>query len=340
MGDKYLDIFELLLDQCSNRSLKNKDGWGPLHVAVREKQLAICDKLIAHGFDHNMCDKKGWSPLDIAQVNKDGDVCNKFGEKLLKNIDDLVPYRALFDKYRMPFVSITVSTKKQQSWFARHSATQSPKPWTSNVAICAYLPQKVLLPDDVMSDIYNMACLIQINFSDLPEMDLFPKTGILQLWVKQTNKHYSSRISPRKFKVLYHENVDCKNYNVVDYPQLFSFGTDDFDILTGQYVIRFDETNLSMLPPYGTAAEEALENEQKQYIRDLKDSEVTSNLSSYVGGYATCLNATQRKNQVLLLQIGAEVLGSGDGCVGHLFINRKDLEARDFSKTQFQIDIG
>jgi ankyrin repeat protein len=61
VGD--LKALDRLLKDGADPTASDKDGYGALHIAVQERQLAVVERLLAAGADPNAVDKHGNGPL-------------------------------------------------------------------------------------------------------------------------------------------------------------------------------------------------------------------------------------------------------------------------------------
>lgn len=190
-----------------------------------------------------------------------------------------------------------------------------------------------------------MIMLAQINFSEVPELEDFPQSGIFQLFVHPTDWY---NMEKEDYKIIFHET---------EYEEPIS----DFSFLTEklyeespiycEHTLTFKkETEFGGTPDFRFELDfdgldyfdyqETLPKEQQEQMDKLFDSS-----GHKIGGYA-CFTQTdprdydeQSNDDMLLLQIDTDdKIMFGDSGVANLFINKKDLKNKDFSKAYFNWD--
>ena len=73
-----------------------------------------------------------------------------------------------------------------------------------------YLPKNFEVPYGTSDDNGQLALLAQINCTDLPENNLYPKTGILQFWIGRDDLMGLDG----DYKVVYFENIDYRRSSI------------------------------------------------------------------------------------------------------------------------------
>lgn len=81
INKKHTEIIQLLLDKGADVNIKDKQGRGPIHLAVVTGQKDIVEKLIAKGADINAIDGRAENALTLARKNNQTEIT----ELLLKN---------------------------------------------------------------------------------------------------------------------------------------------------------------------------------------------------------------------------------------------------------------
>jgi uncharacterized protein YwqG len=206
-----------------------------------------------------------------------------------------------------------------------------------------YIPKSQSYP--ICSDGTPMIMLAQINFSEIPELENYPTSGILQLFVHPTDWY---NMSNRDYKILFHES------NNEDYLTDFNFLTDNLYEESPVYC----EHSLTFKKEieYGGREDfrfqmdfDGLDYFDFQEKLPKAQQEQLDNLfyitGHKIGGYAYFTQSDPRdynkntKNDVLLLQIDTdEQIMFGDSGVANLFINLDDLKNKNFNKAYFNWD--
>jgi len=204
-----------------------------------------------------------------------------------------------------------------------------------------YIPKSKAYP--MSSDGTPMIMLAQINFAEIPELDNYPTSGIVQLFVHPSNWYTMS-----DYQIMFHENDS-------EEPQMdFSFITKELyeespigceHLLTfkketeygGREDFRF-QVDFNGLNYFDF--QETLPKEQQEQMDNLFYI-----IGHKIGGYAYFTQSdprdydTKSKDDVLLLQIDTDdMIMFGDSGVANVFINLDDLKNKDFDKAYFYWD--
>jgi len=193
------------------------------------------------------------------------------------------------------------------------------------------------------SDGTPMIMLAQINFTEVPELENYPESGILQLFVHPTNWH-----DMNNYQIIFHETDNQEHQTD------FSFLTDKlyeespiycehsltFNTETeygGREDFRF-QMDFDGLDYFNF--QETLPKDQQEQMDDLFYI-----IGHKIGGYAYFTQSDPRdydeklKHDVLLLQIDTdEEIMFGDSGVANIFININDLKNKHFDKAYFTWD--
>ncbi|MBD1999458.1 DUF1963 domain-containing protein [Leptolyngbya sp. FACHB-541] len=271
-------------------------------------------------------------------------------------MEDFVPKaleskRDIFLATKMPFVHIDP-----------FETNEFLSPWTSKYLGTPYLPKEAQYP--YTTDGKSLAFLAQINFSEIPKLEGYPTSGILQFFISDNDLYgleFSAPYDPsEQFRLQQQQN----KFRVVYYPEVIedlSFLTDSFDFLP----------EFEFLPVYKQCRLEFSLREELVGINDYRfaklfgenfyplsedeependmDDQVIFSSGNKIGGYADFTQqdirflAPSEENWLLLLQISdaknADIMW-GDGGIGNFFIEEKALEARDFSRVLYNWDCG
>lgn len=273
--------------------------------------------------------------------------------KTLKLPHELEEFREAIEKSKTDFIKVYAKEKSslslKQSKFGGHPflpvGMEYPK------ALVGYA-DKAYKP---------MILLAQINFKELPENNIFPKNGILQIYIADDDcygcgKYNSSDmckglVEQEGFKIVYHED------DTLDHQQNFDF-SDDFvpeysplGFENVQYELTF-EGKEEYVPTSEDARFKDFLGEDpfdffEQFGRKSQKlvkaySETISSLGHKMGGYAFTLQEDPResceeyKDYMLLLQIDTDdKIGWGDCGSAQFFIAKEALKNLDFSKVVY-----
>lgn len=188
-----------------------------------------------------------------------------------------------------------------------------------------------------------MIMLAQINFAEAPELENYPKSGVLQLFV-----HPTSWYDMKDYKILFHE-LDNEEHQTD-----FSFLTDKLyeeSPIYCEHSLTFTKEK-----EYGGVEDfrfqmdfDGLDYFDFQETLSKEQQEQMDNLfyvvGHKIGGYADFTQSDPRdydeksKDDVLLLQIDTDdEIMFGDSGVANLFINFNDLKDKHFDKAYFNWD--
>ncbi|MEN5059027.1 YwqG family protein [Sphingobacterium kitahiroshimense] len=205
-----------------------------------------------------------------------------------------------------------------------------------------YLPLQFEYPKDKNDK--PLILIAQLNFSEIPTLQNYPDSGILQFYISATDWYDMT-----DYRVIYHENTS------IDHQTDFSFLTDDLYEETpifcehrlqfnknseygGSEDFRFDiKLNGKDLYDYC----ETLSKEEADQVESLFDAS-----GHKISGYAYFTQSDPRDNKMsnlsedlLLLQIDTdEQIMFGDCGVANFFIHPDDLINKRFDKAWFNWD--
>jgi uncharacterized protein YwqG len=274
-------------------------------------------------------------------------------KKPLQLPSGLEKYREQFEATVKPCVKITAEPSKDKTIF------------DSKFGGYPYLPKDFEFPKD--SEGEEMTLLAQINWEQVPSLESYPQTGILQIYIARDHDVYGVDFYEPKiqkdWRVLYFPKIDKENYQTD-----FSFLGTDEDYYSGTpFEFTGSEDGLSCLKlSFEKAAEPVLPydyqfdlfverfSEDKSFPKyyDQENekiwdeyNEIYETFSHQIGGYASFTQADPRESSeeqwLLLLQINTdEEIMWGDVGIANFFIREDDLKNLDFSNVWYNWDCG
>jgi uncharacterized protein YwqG len=240
-------------------------------------------------------------------------------------------------------------------------------PWTSKYLGTPYLLKEAQYP--YTADGEPLALLAQINFSEIPRLEGYPTSGILQFFILEDGCgfEFTDPYDPfEQFRLQQQQN----KFRVVYYPEVIedlNLLTDSFDFLpefeflpvykqcrlefslreelVGIHDYRF--AKLFGKNFYPLSEDEELEMDMD--YQDDMDYQAIFSSGNKIGGYADFAQedirflAPPEENWLLLLQIShaknADIMW-GDAGIGNFFIEEEALKAHDFSRVLYNWDCG
>ena len=189
-----------------------------------------------------------------------------------------------------------------------------------------YMPEGFIPPEECK-------LLIQLNFSQMPELKGYPNSGILQVWTKGDDMF--DRHENNDGTVIYHKDTTLlqQDIEIEDPATEDPFGLNEaLEILfvgkTETYPAFY--SNEYYASGIGEGVEALTEKEQDKLYEIIDE---TSSHVHYVGGcpYFSQNDITE-EGEVVLLQLGyCEHLCIGDAGTFQIVVQKKDLENLDFS---------
>lgn len=214
--------------------------------------------------------------------------------------------------------------------------------WKSKFGGIPYWPRGEEYPRNSEGKPLNL--LAQINFIDMPYLEDFPRTGLLQIYIDDDDMYGVENRDGKGFKVIYLENDgDYSNqsdlsflqepeYFPMECPHSIAFSKVRRPISTTNP--DFDEVFKDYLEIYSDSLD----------FYELYDTLIQADLTHQIGGYPTFIQGepdflSQNKNLKLLLQIGHnEKISFGDAGIANFFISTEDLMDKDFSRIKYNWD--
>ena len=234
-----------------------------------------------------------------------------------------------------------------------------------------YLPKDFDVPCDSSSNQEQFALLAQINCTELPENNLYPKVGIVQFWIGRDDLMGLED----DYKVVYFENIDntiTKEEVLTKYKPLDPNNYDQytpFDPTNAEFGLTF-EKGISTI----TVTDYRFEDTVINAIHELYPDEEVSNLycdlgadvheylytsvkelNHAIGGYPNFTQhdprgynseeGEQSPYDIMLLQVESEWKKDndveiiwGDCGVGNFFISEENLKNRNFEDVLYNWD--
>ncbi|KAA6383008.1 MAG: hypothetical protein EZS28_021465 [Streblomastix strix] len=232
-------------------------------------------------------------------------------------------------------------------------------PFDSKFIGIPYLPPGFEYPRSKSSK-QPLFLLAQINFEELPQLNDFPETGILQFYINanddQLGCNLQNELDQSEFRIIYHETI-INDENLLQKPPEgadgnYFFGNDASDLHL--FAVLKD----TFMSQYDYRFENSLKEEIKQAIPEIdidklydvmdQIADVENPETHRIGGYPFFTQDDPRHYQksiqghtVLLLQIcSRDGIMWGDAGVGNFFITPEDLKSRNFSRVAYHWDCG
>jgi uncharacterized protein YwqG len=202
-----------------------------------------------------------------------------------------------------------------------------------------YLPKSIQYPTDENGK--PMILWAQINFEEVPNIDNYPSSGILQFYASSDNWYDTT-----DYKILFHEEISQ------DVQTDFSFLNDD--LYKDSPIYNEHRLNFKKQIEYGSSEDhrfsmqfdgkdfwefqETLNKKEQDEVEKIIDG-----TGHKIGGYAYFTQGDPReynqKEDILLLQIDTdENIMFGDSGVANIFISPENLANKNFDKAWFYWD--
>ncbi|MFP4090266.1 MAG: YwqG family protein [Cyclobacteriaceae bacterium] len=246
-------------------------------------------------------------------------------------------YRRQIEKSLKPYIRIHATPD------AHLSLTQS------KFGGLPYLPQGYEYPEG--SSGQPLFLLAQINFAEVPELDGFPKKGLLQFYIGDDNMYGLDLDDPfdqSNYRIIYFDEVDEGDAQQdIELPDF-----DNIPVLRS-HSLRFEKQWGPVAPQdqafyevFGTPAEDFFDrfgNDKVEVRRAY--ARAAQGRGHKLGGYAHFTQEDPRLVQefeeaMLLLQIDSDLKNIlwGDEGIGNFFIHPEDLKDREFSEVLYNWD--
>lgn len=237
---------------------------------------------------------------------------------------------------------------------------------SSKIGGVPFIPQGGEYPVNA-NDGSKLHLLIQLNFAQMPHMEPYPKSGILQIFIDSKDCYGINWDDPQcqdSWRILYHEDISSP-MPLESVKGLMPAITKDAELPfeeSGQsFTLEFEETEMPLTVDdfhfgINQEMEELLPEELKgldyydlpeEFIEKIEELLVGGD--SHLGGYPGFTQddpreGTEVEDYELLLQIdsvhkdGKWYLLWGDCGIANFFIHPDDLKKRDFSRVYYNWD--
>lgn len=232
---------------------------------------------------------------------------------------------------------------------AKAGPKQETGPWVSKVGGLPYYPIGAQWP--VSKEGKPLFFLAQLNFSEMPELPGFPKTGLVQFFILDDDLYgmnFDDGEQQDAFRVLYYPIVSeqdpqqkspglpeefefLPHHPDESYPLLFSYEIEVVPITDYQFWNYFPQ---DFFQQFGDRSWDIME----EYGKSVRAQ------GHKIGGFSFFTQDDPRRHDdpmVLLFQLDSDEgmdLMWGDMGVGHFFIRPSDLEALNFSRVLYDWD--
>ena len=258
---------------------------------------------------------------------------------------ELQPYQAQIEKSALEYVQIQLVESETNL-----ELTQS------KVGGLPYLPHEIAYPRDTENE--PMLLLAQLNFAEIPHLQHFPKSGILQFYIAMDDVcgiDFDNLTTQTNFRVLFHPTIDLSNCQN-DFSFLEGIQNEDFYLLEqNEYALQFKKSidyvsaqTIDFETFFGADAWDFFTQlgEKRDEIHELY-WETFQSEGHKIGGYPFFTQGDPRERQkqykaynILLFQLdsdGDRVLW-GDSGVGNFFISLEDLQNLNFDNILYTWD--
>ena len=243
-------------------------------------------------------------------------------------------FRTQIEKYRLETVRIFAHPNKDEKKFTINKSKFLGQP---------YIPKSQSYPTGL--DGTPMIMLAQINFSEIPKLEDYPQSGILQLFVHPTDWY---NMEKKDYKIIFHETDNEES--ISDFSFLTEKLYEESPIYCEHTLTFKKETEFGGREDFRFQIDfDGLDYFDYQETLPKEQQEQMDNLfyiiGHKIGGYACFTQSDPRdydeksKQDVLLLQIDTDdEIMFGDSGVANVFININDLKNKDFDKAYFNWD--
>ncbi len=267
---------------------------------------------------------------------------------------ELEPFRQEIESSEKPVIKITYERKATDFWSSKFGGVP-------------YLPKGYDFPKD--SDGKYMHLLAQLNFEEIfaqvPYLAPFPKKGILQFYIGDTDLYgmdLDKLDNQKDFKILYFSEIDTNNCQT-DFAFLLNQELEGFSPLNYKYVnnsqeclaLQFSLDKECVCPEY-YQFNNIFEEQKVKQLWEVMSADNYKLFDWYyaniyeihhkIGGYGYFTQTDPREYSpqykdhklVLLHMISDDEICWGDWGVGNFLIRAEDLENLDFSQVIYNYD--
>ena len=225
---------------------------------------------------------------------------------------------------------------------------------------------------DVLKDSNDMqlALLAQINCTELPENDLYPKVGLIQFWISRNENFGLNNREDYRVKYIKETKDGITNEDILNKYNLLNEETDEeyspFNKKNTSFALTFEKGISSITSNNFQFEEVALQTIQELFpsedVKDLYDDlerdifdtlfKAFNGVNHAIGAYPTFTQWDPRNPDepnaydITLLQVESQWSNDsndtqimwGDSGVANFFINKEKLESLDFEDVLFNWD--
>jgi len=243
----------------------------------------------------------------------------------------LAPYADAIRATILPYVGITVREGARPGLFDSKFGGEP------------YLPRGTEIPKG--SDGANLHLLAQLDFDEIPRLDGFPETGILQFYISEQDgfgADFDHGTNQADFRVLYWPTVDRDD------------AITDFSFLHKPSWSPLDQDAMPLALAFTLGREPVLPSDFRfeAHFEDPSDAFLDPYIEFFprygdvhqIGGYSSFCQDDPRPRAgpdhlIQLLQVDSGVhIDWGDGGTANFFIRQQDLARRDFSSVLYTWD--
>lgn len=255
---------------------------------------------------------------------------------------ELEPFREKIESTVKPFIAIYPKKNEDLTW------------WQSHFGGLPYWPKDSEYPKDAQG--YPLFLLAQINFEEVPYLEGFPQTGILQFYIANDEIYGADFDNPTQsygFRVIYFPTISKSEADLVTDFSFLSEPEEYYSPLSGhpcslQFKNKMAPVSLSDYQFdnfFGADFFEQFGSKELDIFEEYADKFPEE--GHKLGGYAYFTQMDPRPQMVegeqyiLLLQIDTDNsvgIMWGDSGVANFFIKQEDLEQLDFSKVLYNWD--
>jgi len=189
-----------------------------------------------------------------------------------------------------------------------------------------------------------MVLITQLNFYEIPQLDHFPKNGILQLYFSPNWDDND------EYKIIYFKESHLNQKSITDYSFI------DKDHYSELPIEKIHKLEFTRLVENGSSEDSQFDFtfgkldfwDYHDSLNEIQQEEFTNYFNGFghkLGGYAEFAQEdprdydSKKKNDIQLLQIDADDhIMFGDSGLGHIFISKKNIEALNFKDAYFDWD--
>ena len=252
---------------------------------------------------------------------------------------ELKKFRTKILSTKKPYIKILPEKVPDMDW------------WDSKIGGFPYLPKSAEFPVD--NNGIQLLFLAQINFEKVPELEGFPKKGLLQFFISDDEDFgmdFDNLENQDRFRIIYYEEIDETFDNLVTD---FSFLRDYNGNLPinhhNAYPLAFRKMEeLVPITDYqfeGIFGEDFFQQfgDQEWDVQDEYSRHISSG-GHKIGGYAYFTQWDPREKEdpmILLFQLDSDNsinCAWGDMGVGNFFISEEALKNLDFSRVKYNWD--